>query len=115
MKAISYQTNVLSKKGGLHMNQKRTGVVLSIMLSVLLILSATEAFPKSWKVEWQKILAAAKKEGKVVVAGPPGQSYRDALSQFGKAYPDIQIEYVGLQGRGFAPRLVYERRAGQFL
>ena len=97
------------------MNQKRTGVILSIMLPVLLILLATEAYPQAWKVEWQKILAAAKKEGKVVVAGPPGQSYRDALIQFGKAYPDIQIEYVGLQGRDFAPRIVQEREAGQFL
>ena len=97
------------------MNKKRTGIVMSLMLPVLLILLATEASPQAWKVEWEKTLAAAKKEGKVVVAGPPGQSYRDALIQFGKAYPDIQIEYVGLQGRDFAPRIVQERRAGQFL
>jgi len=97
------------------MNQKRTGVVMSLMLPVLLILLATEASPQAWKVEWEKTLAAAKKEGKVVIAGPPGQTYRDALVAFQKTYPEIQVDYVGTQGRDFAQRIMQERRAGQYL
>jgi len=67
------------------------------------------------KAEWEKTLAAAKKEGKITLAGPPGQAYRDALVGFQKAYPEIQVEYVGMQGRDFAPRIMQERRANQYL
>jgi iron(III) transport system substrate-binding protein len=97
------------------MKQKRAGVVLSLMLPVLAVLFATEASPQAWKSEWEKTLAAAKKEGKLVVAGPPGQTYRDALVAFQKTHPEIQVDYVGTQGRDFAQRIMQERRAGQYL
>jgi iron(III) transport system substrate-binding protein len=68
-----------------------------------------------WQADWEKTLAAAKKEGKVVVAGPPGQQFRNALVAFRKSYPDIQVDYVGIQGRDFTPRIMQERRAEQYL
>jgi iron(III) transport system substrate-binding protein len=69
----------------------------------------------NWQGEWEKSLALAKKEGKVVVAGPPGQQFRVALTAFRKSTPEIQVEYVGIQGQDFSPRIMQERRAGQFL
>src|SRR5262249_60055879 len=35
-----------------------------------------------WQAEWNKLLAAAKQEGKVVVAGPPGDLFRQAALGF---------------------------------
>jgi ABC-type Fe3+ transport system substrate-binding protein len=68
------------------------------------------------KAEWDRVLAAAKSEGRVVVFGGPGQVYREAYMQFQKAYPDIQLELTqGQAGRDLAPRLLAERQAGQYL
>ena len=89
--------------------------IIVVAAWVLVVALASNASGQSWKAEWEKTLAAAKKEGRVVVAGAPGQSYRDALTAFRKSYPDIQLEFVGLQGRDFGPRIVQERRAGQYL
>ena len=69
----------------------------------------------NWQTEWERTLASARQEGKVVVAGPPGQVYRDALMEFQKAYPGIAVEYSGLSGRDFASKLIAEREGGQYL
>jgi hypothetical protein len=37
------------------------------------------AQPADWQKTWNETLAAAKKEGKVVVAGPPDAQVRQAL------------------------------------
>ena len=87
--------------------------ILSLM--ALLLGWSTKALTQDWKAEWEKTLAQAKKEGRVAVAGGVGESYRNAAIGFQKSYPDIQLDYVGVQGRDFAPRVVQERRAGQFL
>jgi len=63
--------------------------------------------------KWEKALAEAKKEGKVVVMGPPGDLIRDAMTQgFKKAFPDIGIEYAGARGGELATRVKAERDAG---
>src|SRR3990170_2645228 len=66
--------------------------------------------------EWEKTVAAAKKEGNVVVSGPTGAEARDALTEgFQKRYPGIRVDYDGSSTREFAPRVAAERKAGQFL
>jgi iron(III) transport system substrate-binding protein len=78
-------------------------------------LSFAQSTP-DWKVEWEKVQAAAKKEGKVVVWGPPGAEARKALSEgFQKSFPAIEVEYTGASGSKVAPRLIAERRSGQYL
>ena len=65
--------------------------------------------------EWEKILAAAKKEGKVAVIGPVGADRRDVLVEpFQKKY-GITVEYFADRGSGIGPRLSAERGAGQYL
>ncbi len=65
--------------------------------------------------EWESTLAAAKKEGNVVVSGPTGVDLRDALMEgFHKKYPEIRVEYEGSSTREFATRVAAERKAGQF-
>jgi iron(III) transport system substrate-binding protein len=69
----------------------------------------------SGQTEWDRTVAAAKQEGRVVVGGPPGEIYRQALTAFQQAYPEIRVEYTGASGRDFGPKVVAERQAGQYL
>ena len=64
--------------------------------------------------EWQQVVAAAKKEGKVVVNTFPGEGYKRALKAFSQAYPDIKLEHTGLHSQDFAPRIMQERQASLF-
>ncbi len=59
-------------------------------------------------------MAAAKKDGKVVVNTFPGDVYKRALKAFSAAYPDIKLEHTGLHSQDFAPRIMQERQANLF-
>jgi iron(III) transport system substrate-binding protein len=77
--------------------------------------AAQPAAAPAWQAEWERTLAAARQEGRVVVVGPPAALYRDALVEFEKAYPGIALDFSGLSGRDFAPKVLAERRADQYL
>src|SRR5262249_44452373 len=77
--------------------------------------AAGSAAPAGGPSEWDQLLAAARQEGKVVVVRPPGEVYRAALADFQTHFPDIALEYAGLSGRDFNPRVLSERAAGQYL
>jgi len=64
--------------------------------------------------EWASVVAAARKEGKVVVNTFPGDGYKRALKAFTQAYPDIKLEHTGLHSQDFAPRILQERQASLF-
>ena len=67
------------------------------------------------KQTWEQVLGEAKKEGKVVVWGPPGEVIRIAMTEgFKKAFPDITIEYVGARGGEQATRIKAERDGGVY-
>ncbi len=67
----------------------------------------------AWQERWDKVLAAAKKEGTVVVLGPPGDVIRNAMIDgFKKAYPGISIEYSGGRSGEQAVKLSTERDGG---
>lgn len=66
-----------------------------------------------WKQKWDNTLSEAKKEGKVVVFGPPGEAIRRAMTDgFARAFPDIRIEYSGGRSAEQATRLKAEREGG---
>jgi len=66
--------------------------------------------------EWEQALAAARKEARVVIMGPPGAEARQALTAgFQKLFPGIEVEYNGAPGAKTAPRILAERSAGQYL
>lgn len=65
--------------------------------------------------EWEKIVAEAKQEGKVLVSGPTREMWRKVLVSFEEDFPDIRVEYVGANSRDFWPRVFRERELGQFL
>lgn len=68
-----------------------------------------------WQVGWEQLLASARREGRVVVNGPTGAGYREAIMEFQKAYPEISLELTTSGGRDFAPRVLAERRGGVYL
>jgi len=65
--------------------------------------------------DWDQVVAAAKKEGKVVIAGPNYALWTQGLQTFSKAYPDIKVEITEFNSRDFWTRLATERKAGQYL
>jgi iron(III) transport system substrate-binding protein len=65
--------------------------------------------------EWDKLVAAAEKEGQVTVYGPPGITYQNAIGAFQDSFPKIKLVYVPGSGTNNAQRLVTERRAEKFL
>lgn len=67
----------------------------------------------SWQDKWDKTLADAKKEGTVVVLGPPGELVRTAITEgFKKAFPTINIEFSGGRSAEQAIKLKAERDGG---
>jgi iron(III) transport system substrate-binding protein len=86
-----------------------------ILLALMILIGAARAECQDWKTKWEKILADAKKEGKVAVAGPPGTAYRDVMRGFEKKYPEIALEFQSFTPANFSARFSNERQAGQYL
>ena len=84
---------------------------MSFIYLCLLFLSASLTYSaESWATqdatEWKKVVEAAKKEGKLVINGNPSGEWRKSLvDMFREEYPDITVEYTGINGRDFWPRI----------
>ena len=72
--------------------------------------------PKSWAQSlapgWDKLVADAKKEGKVVIIAPSDPQVREAIPAAFKAKYGITVEYLGGRSSDMAARLRTERQAG---
>jgi iron(III) transport system substrate-binding protein len=79
---------------------------------------ATEAKPAAaaadWKQQWDTLVDAAKKEGTVVVSGPPTQAVRQELPKAFKERFGFELEYLGGRSGDLMTRLKSERAAGQY-
>jgi iron(III) transport system substrate-binding protein len=67
-----------------------------------------------WQKTWDETLAAARKEGKVVVAAPPDAEVRQALPAAFEARYGIRMEYISGRGTDQANKLRRERSAGTY-
>src|SRR6266850_1194726 len=72
---------------------------------------AADAKP-AWQAEWEKVLAAAKKEGQVAIYI---SGYEEILPDFQKEHPDIKVNAVTARGSQIGQRLLAERRAEKFV
>lgn len=63
---------------------------------------------------WDELVAAAKKEGKLVVSGPPTPDSRSKLPAAFKEKFGIEMEYLGGNSSQLASRVASERDAGQY-
>lgn len=86
------------------------------MLSVLVVAaSASGASKPGWQEEWNWLVQAGKKEGKVALFGPVGVDIRRALTESFEKKFGISVEYLALRGGEMAARLRTERDAGLYL
>jgi iron(III) transport system substrate-binding protein len=65
-----------------------------------------------WQLEWERTLAAAKKEGQVSIYI---SGYEEILPDFQKEYPEIKVQSVTGRGSQIGQRLIAERRGEKFL
>jgi iron(III) transport system substrate-binding protein len=79
------------------------------------LLFVTNPARADWKADWDATVAAANKEGALVLSVPSGRAWRDALAKFQDAYPQIKTDMTPVASRDFWPRIVKEHEAGQYL
>jgi iron(III) transport system substrate-binding protein len=83
-------------------------------LSLVLLVASSWAQEKGWEADWNQLVAAAKKEGTVVVNGSPDPSVRRELPAKFSARFGIPVEYLIGRSGETAARLRTERRAGLY-
>lgn len=62
--------------------------------------------------QWEQLVAEARKEGKLVLLGPPDGQVRTELPEAFKARYGITVEYIGMRSAEAATKLAAERSAG---
>jgi iron(III) transport system substrate-binding protein len=67
-----------------------------------------------WQAEWDALVEAAKREGSLVVSGPPTADVRTQLPAAFKRRFGIDLEYLGGRTGDLITRLQAERAAGQY-
>ena len=89
-------------------------LVLFILLGVffLPVRSGVSYAQQSWQAEWDKTVADAKREGKVVVGLPPSAALRRELEPAFKARFGFEMEVFAATGPQIANRVVTEGKAG---
>ena len=85
---------------------------LITLLMFMLFAPQAIAQTADWKKSWDETLAAARKEGKVVVSGPPSQELRQLMPPAFKERYGITLEYLGGRGSEMAAKLRAEQQAG---
>src|SRR3954453_7027895 len=84
------------------------------LLALLVLVAAWPGVACAQSADWDATLAAARKEGKVVVAGPPDAEVRNALPAAFEARYGVKMEYLSGRGSDQANKLRRERSAGAF-
>jgi len=87
----------------------------TVSVALLLLypsLNAAESSISDWQSEWQRVMAAANKEGKVVVSVPPGAEWRKALKETFERRFGIELELVTGRGSAIVKKIADEYRAG---
>ena len=86
--------------------------VLVGILFFLILNASLWAREKGWEAEWKRVVAASKKEGKVVVTGDPDPVMRREIPAKFTARYGIPVQFIGGRGSQIAAKLRVERRAG---
>ena len=97
--------------------RKRAGISCRVLLVTALILAglvgaASAQTSQSQPGDWDKIVDAAKKEGKVVVSIPPSRKLRRAVElAFTRRY-GIAVEFVSVRSSASIQKIISETKAG---
>src|SRR5262245_18757852 len=83
------------------------------LVVVVLDLNSTEPFfAAETGSEWQRCLAAAKKEGKLVVGAPPGSDFRNEAQAALKKHFELEAEFIQAPGPNLMIKSAAEKQAG---
>ncbi|MGH7833258.1 MAG: hypothetical protein ACREQK_06420 [Candidatus Binatia bacterium] len=96
------------------MSREMRGIA-GILVAGFLVLSAACEQARAqagWQSDWEKTLAAARNEGKVVVGVPPSAELRKQMEAAFKARFGFEIELFSATGPQIANRIVSESKAG---
>jgi iron(III) transport system substrate-binding protein len=85
----------------------------TLVIALLLIFPVSA--PANGQTEWEKALSAAKKEGRVAVAGGYGEVFRQAQTAFQQAFPEIKLEFSGGRGFEWGRKIPAEQEVGKYL
>lgn len=66
----------------------------------------------AWEIKWEKLVDAAKKEGRLIIYSGVGEESRTVLGEMFRAKFGINIEWVGGQGPELSTKIMMERRGG---
>ena len=84
----------------------------ALMVVSLVSLATTACAQSDWQKEWEKTLAAARKEGQVNIYI---YRYEGLLQDFRRDHPGINVVSVTGRGNAMTNRIMAERRAGKFI
>jgi iron(III) transport system substrate-binding protein len=93
---------------------KRLAVIVILWLLFASLSQSAESKPAS-QTDWEKAIAAAKKEGEVRLWGDQEITHPDIVAAFAKEYPFIKPVTVSGRVGELMPRIIAERRAGKYL
>src|SRR6185312_12919673 len=89
------------RKGGSAMTARLAAVAVLALLAVSSTAAAQGSGP-----EWDRMVAAAKQEGELVILLPGGAALRDFLAhEWPKAYPEITLSLSSMPGPQLMPRM----------
>jgi hypothetical protein len=88
------------------------GRIWILVIVTLLLGVQGRAFGADAGSEWQRIIAAAKKEGKVVIGAPPGNDFRNEVQTVLKKRFDLDSEFIQAPGPNLMSKIVAEKQAG---
>ena len=97
--------------------RRLAGILLTALGALLLFLPAADgaSAPSQFEKEWTKLIAAAQKEGRVVIAagGAPSREYRSVVEAFQKKFA-IPVSLSTGSGAASVDRVLAERSAGRY-
>ncbi len=100
---------MMNKRRGFNVQPQKLGFFAAALLAILLPASLRAA---DWQTEWEKTLAAAKKEGTLVVGIPASAELRKAIdSKFQEKF-GIPLELFPSRGPENVTRIINEYNAG---
>ena len=87
---------------------------VSILWAAVILISVTPHWLDAAEAgaEWQRIVVAAKKEGKVVIGAPPGNDLRNEVQAVLKKRFDLDSEFIQAPGPNLMSKIVAEKQAG---
>lgn len=92
--------------------RKFLSVIIAAHLGMAISPALAQTAKPAWQMEWDKVLEAAKKEGKVVVSLPASAELRKMTEEVFKRRYGIEIEIVPGRGASIVRRIADESKAG---